>query len=132
MLDIRYIQEQDRDQVRKILVEAFSNRYDLPINDSFDSSKCISIVGELDGQVAGVATLVIIDKLNRKMGLIEDVAVSKEHQGKAVGRSLIASLKITAKTFGCDKIVLYCKRELVDWYTDNGFEENEVQMQVRL
>jgi len=132
MLDIRYIQDRDRNEVRKILVECFSDRYDLPINQSFDTSKCISIVAEYEGKVAGVATLVIIDKLNRKMGLIEDVAVKPEHQGKAIGRSLIASLKVTAKTFGCDKIVLYCKESLVNWYEDNGFEKNEVQMQIRL
>jgi len=120
------------DQVTKLLVNSFSPRYNNPpIIGTLSNPKSIFIVVEINNIIVGVASLHIIEKLTRKMGLIEDVAVDSKHRGKGIGIKLIQNLTSEAKNMGCDKIVLSSSKDNISFYEKSGFKVNEVQMVLR-
>lgn len=86
---------------------------------------------EINSIIVGVASLYIIEKLTRKMGLIEDVAVDSKHRGKGIGIELIQNLISEAKNMGCDKIVLNSSKDNISFYEKSGFTVNETQMVLR-
>ena len=56
--------------------------------------------------IIGVDSIHVIYKLSRTLGLIEDVAVNKDHRGKGIGKSLVEKLIEIGKQKNCDKLVL--------------------------
>jgi ribosomal protein S18 acetylase RimI-like enzyme len=81
--------------------------------------------------IIGVASIHIIYKLSRTLGLIEDVAVNKDHRGKGIGKSLVEKLIEIGKQKNCDKIVLNTSEKNSKFYEKIGFEKNEIQMVIR-
>ena len=72
-MEIRNLNRNDFDQVIKLLVTSFSSRYNHPlINENLNNPNTICLVAEIDNVIIGVASLHIIEKLTRKMGLIEE------------------------------------------------------------
>ena len=131
-MKIRRLIISDLDQVTNLLVNSFSSRYNNPpIIGTLSNSKSIFIVVEINNIIVGVASLHIIEKLTRKMGLIEDVAVDSKHRGKGIGIKLIQNLTSEAKNMGCDKIVLSSSKDNISFYEKSGFKVNEVQMVLR-
>jgi|TARA_B100001094_G_scaffold105502_1_gene101703 N-acetylglutamate synthase-like GNAT family acetyltransferase len=131
-MKIRGLINSDLDQVTKLLVNSFSPRYNNPpIIGTLSNPKSIFIVVEINNIIVGVASLHIIEKLTRKMGLIEDVAVDSKHRGKGIGIKLIQNLTSEAKNMGCDKIVLSSSKDNISFYEKSGFKVNEVQMVLR-
>jgi len=131
-MKIRGLINSDLDQVTKLLVNSFSPRYNNPpIIGTLSNPKSIFIVVEINNIIVGVASLHIIEKLTRKMGLIEDVAVDSKHRGKGIGIKLIQNLTSEAKNMGCDKIVLSSSKDNISFYEKWGFKVNEVQMVLR-
>ena len=131
-MKIRGLINSDLDQVTKLLVNSFSPRYNNPpIIGTLSNPKSIFIVVEINNIIVGVASLHIIEKLTRKMGLIEDVAVDSKHRGKGIGIKLIQNLTSEAKNMGCDKIVLNSSKDNISFYEKSGFKVNEVQMVLR-
>ena len=131
-MKIRMLINSDIDQVTNLLVNSFSSRYNNPpIIGTLSNSKSIFIVVEINNIIVGVASLHIIEKLTRKMGLIEDVAVDSKHRGKGIGIKLIQNLTSEAKNMGCDKIVLSSSKDNISFYEKSGFKVNEVQMVLR-
>jgi N-acetylglutamate synthase-like GNAT family acetyltransferase len=131
-MKIRGLINSDLDQVTKLLVNSFSSRYNNPpIIGTLSNPKSIFIVVEINNIIVGVASLHIIEKLTRKMGLIEDVAVDSKHRGKGIGIKLIQNLTSEAKNMGCDKIVLSSSKDNISFYEKSGFKVNEVQMVLR-
>jgi glucosamine-phosphate N-acetyltransferase len=131
-MKIRGLIISDLDQVTNLLVNSFSSRYNNPpIIGTLSNPKSIFIVVEINNIIVGVASLHIIEKLTRKMGLIEDVAVDSKHRGKGIGIKLIQNLTSEAKNMGCDKIVLSSSKDNISFYEKSGFKVNEVQMVLR-
>jgi glucosamine-phosphate N-acetyltransferase len=131
-MKIRRLIISDLDQVTNLLVNSFSSRYNNPpIIGTLSNSKSIFIVVEINNIIVGVASLHIIEKLTRKMGLIEDVAVDSKHRGKGIGIKLIQNLTSEAKNMGCDKIVLSSSKDNISFYEKSGFKVNEIQMVLR-
>jgi N-acetylglutamate synthase-like GNAT family acetyltransferase len=131
-MKIRGLINSDLDQVTKLLVNSFSPRYNNPpIIGTLSNPKSIFIVVEINNIIVGVASLHIIEKLTRKMGLIEDVAVDSKHRGKGIGIKLIQNLTSEAKNMGCDKIVLSSSKDNISFYEKSGFKVNEIQMVLR-
>ena len=131
-MKIRRLIISDLDQVTNLLVNSFSSRYNNPpIIGTLSNPKSIFIVVEINNIIVGVASLHIIEKLTRKMGLIEDVAVDSKHRGKGIGIKLIQNLTSEAKNMGCDKIVLSSSKDNISFYEKSGFKVNEVQMVLR-
>ena len=131
-MKIRRLINRDIDQVINLLVSSFSSRYNNPpIIGTLSNPKSIFIVVEMNNIIVGVASLYIIEKLTRKMGLIEDVAVDSNYRGKGIGIKLIQNLTSEAKNMGCDKIVLNSSKDNISFYEKSGFKVNEIQMVLR-
>ncbi len=81
--------------------------------------------------ITGVASLHIIQKLTRTLGLIEDVAVNENYRGKGIGKKLVEKLIEIASEKGCDKTVLNSSEKNSEFYEKIGFEKNEIQMIIR-
>ena len=79
------------------------------------------MVAELDRLIIGVASLYVIEKLTRKMGLIEDVAVDPNQRGNGIGKKLIESLIEQSKEKGCDKTILSSSEKNIPFYEKIGF-----------
>ena len=131
-MEIRNLNRNDFDQVISLLVTSFSSRYNHPvINENLNNPNTICLVAEIDNVIIGVASLHIIEKLTRKMGLIEDVAVDLKYRGKGIGKKLIQKLIVESKKQGCDKTVLNSTENNVPFYEKIGFTVNELQMVLR-
>ena len=131
-MEIRNLNRNDFDQVINLLVTSFSSRYNHPlINENLNNLNTICLVAEIDNVIIGVASLHIIEKLTRKMGLIEDVAVDLKYRGKGIGKKLIQKLIVESKKQGCDKTVLNSTENNVPFYEKIGFTVNELQMVLR-
>jgi glucosamine-phosphate N-acetyltransferase len=82
-------------------------------------------VAILDGIVIGSTTMIIEPKFIHDGGNvahIEDVVVSKEHQGKGIGEMLMNTLLEVAKDNNCYKTILDCSDELKPFYEKIGFK----------
>jgi N-acetylglutamate synthase-like GNAT family acetyltransferase len=88
-------------------------------------------IAEVGGFVVGVASLITINKLIRggnRVGLIEDVAISKTSGSRGIGTMLIEKLKGLAIERGCYKVILNCSEDNIGFYKKCDFYQNEVQM----
>ena len=82
-------------------------------------------VAILDGRVVGSTSMIIEPKFIHDGGNvahIEDVVVSKEHQGKGIGEMLMNSLLELAKDNNCYKTILDCSDEVKPFYEKIGFK----------
>ena len=90
------------------------------------------LVAESDkGQIMGSSSLHIIEKINRKVGLIEDVVVFKKYRGKSVASSLVSQLISISKKEGCYKTILNTDSKTKSFYEKLGFTQKNFQMEIR-
>ncbi|GME75898.1 unnamed protein product [Ambrosiozyma monospora] len=85
-------------------------------------------------QVAGVGTLMIERKLIHrcsKIGHIEDISISDNHQGKGLGKFLIQSLTDMSKEKGCYKTILDCATKNEGFYEACGLKNVGSEMEIR-
>lgn len=131
-MKIRKLEKNDFDQVIEIWTNSFSKNFDKPINPNYLSDpNSITIVMSEENIVIGVATLHIIKKLTRILGLIEDVAVSENYRGQGIGKKLVKELIKIGNEKNCDKIVLSSSEKNSKFYEKIGFQKNELQMVIR-
>lgn len=112
---LRKASDLSREKAKSILREISSN----PSHVIFVAVK--------DGKVVGSTTLLIEQKFihqGGKVGHIEDVVVSKEHQGKGIGEKIIATALEYAKKQGCYKTILDCDDIVMPFYEKLGFERH--------
>ena len=131
-MKIRELQPSDTKQVIDIWTSSFSRNFNNTLNAGYinDPNSTTMVVCE-GSTIIGVASIHIIYKLSRTLGLIEDVAVDKDHRGKGVGKSLVEKLIEIGKQKNCDKIVLNTSEKNSKFYEKIGFEKNEIQMVIR-
>ena len=87
-------------------------------------------VAEVDGQIVGTATLLLMPNLTYKCaptGFVEAVIVTRSRRRRGIGTSLVLRLLEDAASAGCNKIQLLShKRHRTDGahdlYTSLGFE----------
>ena len=98
--------------------------------DNFSSNTSSnSIVGVYDNKIVAYGSVVIENKIRGEIaGHIEDIVVDEEVRGKMLGVLLIKELVEVAKRKGCYRITLFCKEELINFYSRNGFKVNNVIM----
>lgn len=131
-MKIRKLKITDYSQVIQIWKESFSNKFDQEINTKYLSDpNSITLVSVDKNTIAGVASLHIINKLTRTLGLIEDVAVNENYRGKGIGKKLVQKLIGLASDKKCDKIVLNSSEKNSSFYKKIGFEKNQIQMIIR-
>lgn len=86
-----------------------------------------------DSKIIGAATIFVEQKFihdGGKVGHIEDVVVSKEHQGEGIGLKLIKVLIQYAEKKGCYKTVLDCTDEVMPFYKKQGFKHFSNSMRI--
>ena len=131
-MKIRELAESDYNQVIELWTKSLSNKFDNEINTSHLSDPgSITLVSVDNNTVTGVASLYIIKKLTRTLGLIEDVAVNENYRGKGIGKKLVEKLIGLAADKKCDKTVLNSSEQNSEFYKKIGFEINEIQMIIR-
>ena len=131
-MKIRELAESDYNQVIELWTKSLSNKFDNEINTSHLADPgSITLVSVDNNTITGVASLYIIKKLTRTLGLIEDVAVNENYRGKGIGKKLVEKLIGLAADKKCDKTVLNSSEQNSEFYKKIGFEINEIQMIIR-
>jgi phosphinothricin acetyltransferase len=129
---IRELSKSDYNQVIELWTKSLSNKFDNEINTSHLSDPgSITLVSVDNNTITGVASLYIIKKLTRTLGLIEDVAVNENYRGKGIGKKLVEKLIGLAADKKCDKTVLNSSEQNSEFYKKIGFKINEIQMIIR-
>ena len=98
------------------------------------SPDCVVAVAEVDGRIAGAATLLIEHKFINQGGVaghIEDVAVAAGQQGRGIGSALIRYLLARAEAAGCYKTTLDCADGVMPFYQRLGFRRRTNGMDFR-
>ncbi len=84
-----------------------------------------------DSNIIAIGTLIIEPKFIHnlgKVGHIEDIVVSSNHQGVGLGKIIINKLVEQAKIHGCYKVILNCNKNNVGFYEKCGFSQKDIQM----
>ena len=130
---IRIANKEDAKSLILLMKEGFGWKNKDSLSEGFFSNKNIfCLVAESDrGKVMGSSSLHIIEKINRKVGLIEDVVVFKKYRGKSVASSLVSQLISVSKKEGCYKIILNTDSKTKSFYEKLGFTQKNIQMEIR-
>ena len=132
MIKISDFKEKDFSSVKNLLINGFSKNFDNDINLNFINDQSnFGFVAVNNETIIGFASIHIIEKLNRRSCLIEDVVVDKNERGKGIGKLLIEHLINFSKSKSCDKIILNSKESNIPFYNKLGFVQNEIQMVIR-
>ena len=132
MINISDFKEKDFSSVKNLLIDGFSKNFDNDINLNFINNQSnFGFVAINNETIIGFASIHIIEKLNRRSCLIEDVVVDKSERGKGIGKLLIEHLINFSKSKSCDKIILNSKESNIPFYNKLGFVQNEIQMIIR-
>ncbi len=128
-LKIRPISTNDQLQVILILNKAFNTPKSLTLNEDYIADQNIySFISEVDKKIVGTASLHIVNKINRKVGLIEDVAILPSHRGKGIGLKLIKHLLSIAKKRKVYKVILNSNKKNESFYHKIGFKTEQLQL----
>ena len=130
---IRIANKEDAKSLILLMKEGFGWKNKDSLSEGFFSNKNIfCLVAESDrGKVMGSSSLHIIEKINRKVGLIEDVVVFKKYRGKSVASSLVSQLISISKKEGCYKTILNTDSKTKPFYEKLGFTQKNFQMEIR-
>jgi N-acetylglutamate synthase-like GNAT family acetyltransferase len=86
-------------------------------------------VVESANKIIGFGSLIVERKIRGyNSAQIEDVVIDEEFRGIGVGELLIRKMVDKAWEMRCYRISLFCKEELISFYTKNGFKVNNVVM----
>ena len=133
-IKFRCIQKSDLDQVYPLLNQLKELDYnsidkEKAWNNFFNNTSANSIVGILDNKVIAYGSVIIENKIRGDIaGHIEDIVVDKNVRKRMLGVSLIKELIKICKKKKCYRITLFCKEELIKFYSRNGFEVNNIMM----
>mgnify|MGYP006153151825 FL=1 len=136
MNDIKFrsIRESDLNQVYLLLnqlKELDQNSIDKEKawNNFLNNTSANSIVGILDNKIIAYGSVVIENKIRGDIaGHIEDIVVDRNIRKRMAGIYLIKELIKICKKKKCYRITLFCKEELINFYSRNGFEVNNIMM----
>ncbi|KAJ4164039.1 hypothetical protein LMH87_005730 [Akanthomyces muscarius] len=107
----------------------FNERYDEM--DTGGKGPYYYLVVEHAGRIAGTGLVLAEKKFihNRcTVGHIEEICVSKDHQGKGLGRLLMNALNSVADNAGCYKTILNCSEEKQAFYKKCGYDGSGLEM----
>ncbi len=137
-ITIRKITESDLDKGFLESLDSLRKASDLDRNKAKSILKTINqnpdhvvFVAEYDGKIIGSTTLLIEQKFihsGGKVGHIEDVVVSSQHQGKGIGEKIIKFVLDYAKKQGCYKTILDCDDTVKPFYEKLGFKSHSIGM----
>ncbi|MBL6592388.1 MAG: GNAT family N-acetyltransferase [Flavobacteriaceae bacterium] len=133
MIKICDFKEKDFNNIKNLLLEGFSKNFDKNLNlDFIKNQNSFGFLAKNNTNTIGYASVHIIDKINRRSCLIEDVVVEKNQRGKGVGKKLIMHIINFSKSKSCDKIILNSSESNILFYEKLGFVQNEIQLVMRI
>lgn len=122
--NLTVVGEVSRDQFEQFVEYAnnpIHNKYVLVV-------ECVGAIdgspAEQTGQIAAIGTLFVEQKLIHGFGSvahIEDITVSKQHQGRRIGQQLIRALLSLAEQHKVYKTLLNCSDGMKQYYEHMGF-----------
>ncbi|KAF2859675.1 acyl-CoA N-acyltransferase [Piedraia hortae CBS 480.64] len=115
-------------QVGTINEGQFQERFD---EMASSNSYHILVVLNGEGKIVGTGALLVEKKFIHelgKVGHIEDIAVTKDQQGKKLGLRIIQALDYLAKSTGCYKSILDCSELNEGFYVKCGFKRAGLEM----
>ena len=124
---------QDAESLTILMKEGFGWKNKGDMSKDFFSNKnifCLVAKNKKD-EIMGTSTLHIIEKVDRRIGLIEDVVASKKFRGKSVASSIIKKLISISKKEGCYKTILNTDSKTESFYEKLGFAQKNIQMEIR-
>ena len=124
---------QDAESLKILMKEGFGWKNKGDMSKDFFSNKnifCLVAKNKKD-EIMETSTLHIIEKVDRRIGLIEDVVVSKKFRGKSVASSIIKKLISISKKEGCYKTILNTDSKTESFYEKLGFAQKNIQMEIR-
>ncbi|KAI5921048.1 acyl-CoA N-acyltransferase [Camillea tinctor] len=89
------------------------------------------LVIEHERRIVGTGCLVVEKKFihNRTLcGHVEEIAVTKEYQGKGLGLNLMKALDAVAVNVGCSKSILSCGPRNEPFYIKCGYRNTGIEM----
>ena len=106
---------------------------DLDLDYSWDkfiqNNSSNSIVGIIENKIIAYGSIIIENKIRGEVaGHIEDIVVNREVRGNMIGVKLINELIDIGKKNNCYRITLFCKENLINFYSRSGFEVNSISM----
>ena len=124
---------QDAESLTTLMKEGFGWKNKGDISKDFFSNKNIFclVAKNKKNEIMGTSTLHIIEKVDRRIGLIEDVVVSKKFRGKSVASSIIKKLISISKKERCYKTILNTDSKTESFYEKLGFAQKNLQMEIR-
>ena len=130
---IRNAVSSDSLELLLLMNEGFGWEKTKPFESSFFSNTNVTcLVAENDqGELMGTASLHLLQKINRRLGIIEDVVVYKKYRGKMIGVELVKKLIEISKDLKCYKLILNTKKDYVAYYENFGFIKKQLQMELR-
>lgn len=126
---IRRATPEDALDLQNLINQAFNRSTDWTIEETyFKNPSIITLVAEKENAILATATLHILQKLDRKMGQIEDVVVAPKAQGQGLGHRMIESLLKENTLRDCYKVILNTAESTQAFYKKIGFKKGEIQM----
>ena len=130
----RKVIKEDLDKVFKILnqlkelnIESIDK--ELAWNSFNENKSTKSIVGILENEIVAYGSIVIENKIRGEIaGHIEDIVVDKNYRGRFIGENLIKELINIGKKNSCYRITLFCKENLENFYSRQGFKKSSINM----
>ncbi|KAK4991262.1 Glucosamine-phosphate N-acetyltransferase-like protein [Elasticomyces elasticus] len=119
--------------VGEVSEEAFGQRFDEMAGrgEKGGVGYHILIILNGEGRIVGTGALVVERKFIHNLGLvghIEDIAVTKDQQGKKLGLRIIQALDYVAEQVGCYKTILDCSEANEGFYVKCGFKRAGLEM----
>lgn len=84
-----------------------------------------------DDKPVALVTLLVENKLihgGSRAGHIEDLVVDPAYQGRGIAKLLIEYCINQCRIYGCYKVILDCRPDLVDFYKGQNFEQGGTYM----
>jgi N-acetylglutamate synthase-like GNAT family acetyltransferase len=139
-LNIRVAQKSDISTMANLLSELFAIEVDFQIDLEkqqrglellLDSEQAVVFVAELENQIIGMCSvqLLISTAQGSKVGLIEDVIISKSYQKQGVGKQLLETVKNWAKQQGLTRLQLLADKtnqNALDFYQKNDWKTTQL------
>lgn len=126
---IRRATPEDALDLQNLINQAFNRTTDWTIEETyFKNPSIITLVAVNENVIQATASLHILQKLDRKMGQIEDMVVAPQAQGQGLGHRIIQSLLKEDKVGDCYKVILNTAESTQAFYEKIGFEKGEIQM----
>ncbi|MEY3219887.1 MAG: hypothetical protein RIT27_1244 [Pseudomonadota bacterium] len=139
-LNIRVAQKNDILAMANLLSELFAIEVDFQIDLEkqqhglillLESEQTVVFVAELENQIIGMCSLQILISTAQgsKVGLIEDVIITKNYQKQGIGNQLLETVKNWAKQQGLTRLQLLADKtnyNALDFYQKNDWKTTQL------